>query len=141
MAENVWNIFLAVFVIDLFIFWIRAVGDSDGECHYEDGAGACSMTDAHKGGKRLMVEKSQAAYDSVNHPSHYTEGHRIEVIDFLEDWLLPFHLSNCIKYICRAGRKDPDLTIQDLEKAEWYLKRYIEFLKKKEAVDNEHYHS
>ena len=88
-----------------------------------------------------MVEKSQAVYDPVNHPSHYTEGHRIEVIDFLEDWLLPFHLSNCIKYICRAGRKDPNLTIQDLEKAEWYLKRYIEFLKKKEAADNEHHHT
>ena len=88
-----------------------------------------------------MVEKSQAVNDPVNHPAHYTEGHCIEVIDFLEDWLLPFHLSNCIKYICRAGRKDPDLTIQDLEKAEWYLKRYIEFLKKKEDADNEHHHT
>ena len=36
MAENVWNIFLLVFVIELFIFWLKAVGDSDGECHYED---------------------------------------------------------------------------------------------------------
>ena len=67
--------------------------------------------------------------DPVNPPSHYTEGHKIEVIEFLEDWMLPFHLSNCIKYICRAGRKDPAKTVEDLEKAAWYLNRYIGLLK------------
>lgn len=74
-----------------------------------------------------------AADDPVNHPSHYTEGHRIEVIEFLEDWMLPFHLANCIKYICRAGRKDPAKTIEDLEKGRWYLSRYIDLLRKKEG--------
>ena len=74
-----------------------------------------------------------AADDTVNHPSHYTEGHRIEVIEFLEDWMLPFHLANCIKYICRAGRKDPAKTIEDLEKGRWYLSRYIDLLRKKEG--------
>lgn len=69
--------------------------------------------------------------DPVNHPSYYN-GHKIEVIDFLEDWSLPFHLANCVKYICRAGRKSPETLIQDLEKAEWYLKRYIALLKKEE---------
>lgn len=69
-------------------------------------------------------------HDPVNHPSHYTAGHRIEVIEFLEDWMLPFHLANCVKYICRAGRKDPSRTIEDLEKGRWYLNRYIELLKK-----------
>ncbi|MBQ1509357.1 MAG: DUF3310 domain-containing protein [Selenomonadaceae bacterium] len=69
-------------------------------------------------------------HDPVNHPSHYTEGHRIEVIEFLEDWMLPFHLANCIKYICRAGRKDPAKKREDLEKAAWYLERYIALLKK-----------
>lgn len=68
--------------------------------------------------------------DPVNHPSHYTAGHKIEVIQFLEDWMLPFHLANCVKYICRAGRKDPAKTIEDLEKGRWYLDRYIELLKK-----------
>ena len=68
--------------------------------------------------------------DPVNHPSHYTAGHKIEVIQFLEDWMLPFHLANCVKYICRAGRKDPAKTIEDLEKGRWYLDRYIALLKK-----------
>jgi hypothetical protein len=66
--------------------------------------------------------------DPVNHPSYYTEGHRIEVIDFLEDWMLPFHLANCIKYICRAGKKDPSKELEDLKKAAWYLNRYIGLL-------------
>lgn len=68
--------------------------------------------------------------DPVNHPAHYTEGHRIEVIEFLEDWMLPFHLANTVKYICRAGRKDPDRTVEDLRKARWYLDRYIALLEK-----------
>ena len=68
--------------------------------------------------------------DSVNHPSHYTSG-KIEVIDFIEDQHLDFHLGNCVKYISRAGKKDPAKIIEDLEKARWYLNRKIEKLKKK----------
>jgi len=61
----------------------------------------------------------------VNQPSHYTSG-RIEVIDVIEDWKLGFHLGNAVKYIARAGKKDPKLVIQDLEKAMWYISRKIE---------------
>ena len=68
---------------------------------------------------------SEIVNDPVNHPSHYTE-----VIQFLEDWMPPFHLANTIKYICRAGRKDPDKTVEDLKKAQWYLNRYIDLLEK-----------
>lgn len=68
--------------------------------------------------------------DQVNHPKHYTDG-KIEVIDFIEDKNLCFHLGNSVKYIARAGKKDPAKEIQDLEKAEWYLKRRINNLKKK----------
>jgi hypothetical protein len=62
--------------------------------------------------------------DPVNHPSHYTDG-KIEVIEFIEDKKLGFHLGNAIKYIARAGKKDPTKTRQDLEKAVWYIERYI----------------
>jgi hypothetical protein len=62
--------------------------------------------------------------DPVNHPSHYTDG-KIEVIDLIEDKKLGFHLGNAIKYIARAGKKDPTKTKQDLEKAVWYIERYI----------------
>lgn len=66
--------------------------------------------------------------DPVNHPSHYTDG-KIEVIDFIEDKKLCFHLGNTVKYISRAGKKNPDKTIEDLEKAKWYLERKINHLK------------
>ena len=61
-------------------------------------------------------------HDAVNHPSHYTRCN-IEVIDFIEDQQLPYHLGNVIKYIARAGYKGDKL--EDLKKARWYLDRYI----------------
>ena len=71
--------------------------------------------------------------DPVNHPSHYTTG-SIEVIDFIEDQKLPYHLGNTVKYICRAGKKDPAKTTEDLRKAAWYLNRYIDLLQKEAAT-------
>ena len=64
--------------------------------------------------------------DEVNHPSHYTTG-KIEVIDFIEDQKLGLHLGNVVKYICRSEHKGKQL--EDLQKAEWYLKRKINQLK------------
>ncbi|MDP3561703.1 MAG: DUF3310 domain-containing protein [Legionellaceae bacterium] len=66
--------------------------------------------------------------DQVNHPAHYTDG-KIEVIDFIEDKNLGFHLGNTVKYVARDGKKDPAKTIEDLEKAQWYLQRKIDSLK------------
>lgn len=64
--------------------------------------------------------------DSVSHPPHYTEGwsNGAEVIDLTEH--LSFCSGNVVKYVCRAGRKDPDKHVEDLEKARWYLDREIE---------------
>lgn len=70
--------------------------------------------------------------DPVNHPSHYTSG-SIEVIDYIEDQKLPYHLGNAVKYISRAGKKDKDKTVEDLKKAAWYINRYIELLTKQEG--------
>ena len=61
----------------------------------------------------------------IEHPSHYTQG-KIEVIDFIEDQKLDFRLANAVKYICRAGKKDPLAEVEDLKKAVWYINRYIE---------------
>ena len=65
--------------------------------------------------------------DAVNHPSHYTDG-GIETIDFIEAKKLPYHLGNAVKYISRAGKKDQNTTIEDLQKAVWYIERYIKVL-------------
>lgn len=73
-------------------------------------------------------------HDPVNHPSHYTDG-KIEVIDFIEDKKLGFHLGNAVKYISRAGKKNPAKTVEDLEKAIWYIKRYIRELQAKDGLN------
>ena len=65
--------------------------------------------------------------DNVNHPSHYTDG-KIEVIDFIEDKKLNFHRGNAVKYIARAGKKNPAKEVEDLKKAAWYINREIERL-------------
>lgn len=76
-----------------------------------------------------------AVNDPVYHPSHYTSG-KYEVIDIIEDQLgidglRGFCLGNAIKYICRAGKKDKAKTIEDLEKAAWYVERYVNQAKKR----------
>ena len=65
---------------------------------------------------------------NVEHPSHYNTG-KIEVIDAIEDWNLNFNKGNAVKYIARAGKKDINKELEDLEKSIWYLNREIEMLK------------
>ena len=66
----------------------------------------------------------------INHPSHYGgEDNTYEAIKVIEAWKLGFNLGNVTKYISRAGRKDPSKTIEDLEKAAFYLNREINNLK------------
>ena len=68
--------------------------------------------------------------NQINHPPHYGgEQDQFEAIKVIEAWGLCFHLGNTIKYISRAGKKDPDKLLQDLEKAKWYLDRKIEQIK------------
>nr|DAN24131.1 MAG TPA: nucelotide kinase [Caudoviricetes sp.] len=62
--------------------------------------------------------------ETVDHPSYYKQG-KYEVIDIIENYNLPFHLSNSLKYILRAGVKNEDTYLEDLKKAKWYLDRYI----------------
>lgn len=64
--------------------------------------------------------------DSVNHPVHYGGPDNLyEAIKVIEAWGLGFCLGNVVKYISRAGKKDPAKTKEDLEKARWYLDREI----------------
>lgn len=65
--------------------------------------------------------------DPVNHPSHYCTG-KIEVIDFITDKKLDFCRGNAVKYIVRAGLKDPSKEKEDLQKAIFYINRAIEDL-------------
>lgn len=67
-------------------------------------------------------------HDPINNPPHYAAGRKYETIEVIEDWDLSYRLGNSVKYISRAGRKDPAKTVEDLKKARWYLDREIEAL-------------
>lgn len=71
-------------------------------------------------------------FDAVQRPSHYADT-KIEVIDYIEDKGFGYHLGNAIKYISRAGKKDPSKTVEDLRKAEWYIERYIKLIEGEQA--------
>ena len=99
--------------------------------------------------EEAMKKWLNAKHDAVNHPSHYTINTPIirvkcecdkvievpiECIDVIRN--MPSWKGNAIKYLWREGLKeDAELdikqkTIQDLEKAIWYIKDRIKELKK-----------
>lgn len=65
--------------------------------------------------------------DNVNHPNHYCDG-GIECIDAMiaamgADAVKDFCVCNAFKYLFRHKRKNG---IEDLQKARWYITKYIE---------------
>ena len=62
-------------------------------------------------------------HDPVSHPAHYTGKNGVECIQVTEQF--NFNRGNAIKYIWRAGEKDPSKEIEDLKKAVWYIEREI----------------
>lgn len=66
-------------------------------------------------------------HDPVEHPAHYT-CYKVEVIDLIEG--MPFCRGAAIKYIARAGIKDPEKEIEDLRKARWMIDREIKRLQR-----------
>ena len=78
------------------------------------------------------ISEEIVSNDPVNHPSHYTQ-YPVEVIELTRH--MSFTRGNAVKYIARAGFKGgPEKELQDLEKAEWYIKDDIAELKKKLAA-------
>lgn len=76
-------------------------------------------------------DRYEPAGDSVNHPVHYNHGD-VECIDALRSALgvegfLAFCKGNAIKYIWRCDFKGEE---QDIEKAQWYLNKYLEEVRK-----------
>jgi hypothetical protein len=62
--------------------------------------------------------------EEVNHPDHYGgKDNPYEAIKVIEAWGLGFHLGSALKYIARAAHKGKEIT--DLNKAIWYIRRYI----------------
>ena len=70
--------------------------------------------------------------EQVNHPQHYGgESNLYEAIKVIDAWELGFSLGNTVKYISRAGKKDPEKEIEDLKKAKFYLDHHIKSLEEK----------
>ena len=101
------------------------------ECEHKDNP-YCTNYDVFKAPKKVINEWYNLFFgnpenDAVNHPSHYADG-KIECIDYIQDKLTKeefqgYCKGNALKYISRAGKKNPDKYNEDLQKAIWYLKR------------------
>ena len=69
--------------------------------------------------------------EMVNNPAHYGgKNNQYEAIKVIDAWGLGFSLGNTIKYISRAGKKNPAAELEDLKKAKWYLEHHIQNLEK-----------
>ena len=71
--------------------------------------------------------------EMVNHPEHYGGKNSVyEVVKVCEAWSLDkdAYLFNVVKYVARAGKKNPEKEIEDLKKAMFYLQRKITNLEK-----------
>ena len=66
----------------------------------------------------------------LERPDYYGGDGTYEVLKVIEALEMDFHLGNVFKYIARAGKKDPAKEIEDLKKAQVYLRRKIEFLER-----------
>ena len=73
-----------------------------------------------------------ATVDMVNQPPHYTYG-KIEVIDIIDALQLGYYEGQVVKYVARYKHKNG---VQDLEKAEWYLNRFIDITERRIQRNN-----
>lgn len=88
--------------------------------------------------ERLGKDNSEKAISNntlsmVDHPRHYCREGAIECIDELElifgpEIVAHFCLCNVLKYRYRAGLKNNGY--EDLEKSDWYMKKYKELKEK-----------
>ena len=75
----------------------------------------------------------------VSHPSHYQSETGLEAIDVIEAFTFELKgieavdTANALKYLCRWKKKNG---LQDLRKAEWYLKHLINHVEKLEKEND-----
>ena len=66
----------------------------------------------------------------VIHPAYYNSKSGRDVIEVSMDFGLNVFQFNALKYLVRVGRKDPSKTLEDISKAEEYLERWKDYVKK-----------
>lgn len=112
-----------------------AAPEPSGEAEELDKAPAPLRLERLEGLKELAAREAGAtttttktAPEQVDHPAHYHASSGFEVIEIIEAWSLNFNRGNALKYLARAGRKDPASEAQDLRKALWYIERELKRL-------------
>ena len=71
-----------------------------------------------------------STFDKDNENNYYGgKNNPYEAIKIINNLDLNFNRGNVLKYILRAGKKDADKEIQDLQKAKHYIDYEIERLK------------
>lgn len=77
-----------------------------------------------------LSDSSPVEKDMVDRPDHYQgSSASMQAIDVIEEFGLNFNLGNVVKYLLRAGKKDPNKKLEDLKKAKWYLEREVDMAK------------
>lgn len=77
----------------------------------------------------IIYQSAPVAHDPINHPKHYTSHPSgIETIEITRH--MNFNRGNAVKYLMRAGLKDPAKEVEDLQKAAWYIQDEIKRIKR-----------
>lgn len=93
--------------------------------------GGTDFNDGHDFGILRAIALVEKLDDNTNKtPQHY-QG-TIQPIDLINAQDLNFNLGNVVKYVCRAGKKQGENVLSDLEKAKDYINFEIERIKKNE---------
>lgn len=82
----------------------------------------------------MTENRRQSDYEhaeAVDHPAHYGGDTPYECIKVIEAWGLNAHFAFAVKHICRAGKKTTEPAEKDIEKAIWYLRRWLAHLREK----------
>lgn len=85
--------------------------------------------------KTMVIRKDEHVHDNVNHPEHY-ELAGMECIDVIIatqgiQAAQDFCICNALKYIFRHRMKNG---LEDVQKAQWYINKYLELEERKEQA-------
>ena len=80
----------------------------------------------------IMKNNKTTINQEIDKPGHYSSKSGQDIIDVCEDFGLMenAYVFNIFKYLARAGKKENNSELQDALKAQIYLNRYIDKLKK-----------
>ncbi len=73
--------------------------------------------------QQQLTERNEERKSGIGKRAYYSFPNGVEAEDICR--YLSFNLGNVVKYVCRAGRKDPGKKVEDLEKARDYLEDEI----------------